>query len=42
VINILSLENKVFMEYKSLVIQMNDEFHAIEVARTTFEFLCDV
>jgi hypothetical protein len=38
----LFLENKVFTEYKSLVIQMNDDFHAIEVARTTFEFLCDV
>ncbi len=41
-ISMLSLENKVFMEYKSLVIQMNDDFHAIEVAKPTFEFLCDV
>jgi hypothetical protein len=38
----LSLEKKVLMEYKSLVIKMNDDFHAIEVARTTCEFLCDV
>jgi hypothetical protein len=38
----LSLEKKVLMEYKSLVVKMNDDFHVIEVARTTFEFLSDV
>jgi hypothetical protein len=38
----LPLEKKLLLEYKPLVIKMNDDFLAIEVGRTTFGFLCDV
>jgi hypothetical protein len=38
----LSHAKKVFAKYKSLVVKMNDDLAMIEIARPTFEFLCDV
>lgn len=33
---------KVLKEYESLVVRVNNDVHVILVAKTTFEFLCDV
>jgi hypothetical protein len=33
---------RVFEEYKTFVVKMNDGLHAIEATRSNFEFLCDV
>jgi hypothetical protein len=33
---------RVFEEYKTFVVKMNDGLHAIEATRRNFEFLCDV
>jgi hypothetical protein len=38
----LSPTKKVLKEYKSLVVRVNNDLHVILVAKTTFEFLCDV
>jgi hypothetical protein len=37
----LFLANRVLVEYKSLMVKMNDDLGVIEVARPTIEFLCD-
>jgi len=33
---------RVFEEYKTFVVKMNDGLHAIEATRSNFEFSCDV
>jgi hypothetical protein len=38
----LFLAKRVFVKYKTLVVKMNDDLHAIEVTKNIFEFLCDV
>jgi len=38
----LSLSKRVFMEYKSLLVKMNDDLGMIKATRPTLEFLCDV
>jgi hypothetical protein len=37
----LSLAKKVLVEYKSLVVKMNDDLGMIKATRPTLEFLCD-
>ncbi len=41
-ISMLSLAKKVLEEYKPLIVKKTGDIHAILVAKTTFEFLCDV
>jgi hypothetical protein len=38
----LSPTKKALKEYESMVVRMNNDLHVILVAKTTFEFLCDV
>ncbi len=38
----LFLAKRVFVKYKTLVVKMNDDLHAIEVTKNIFEILCDV
>jgi hypothetical protein len=38
----LSPTKKILKEYESLVVKVNNDLHVILVAKTTFEFLCDV
>jgi len=38
----LSPTKKVLKEYKSLVVKVNNDLHVILIAKTIFEFLCDV
>ncbi len=33
---------KVLEKYKSLIVRMNYDFHAISYVKTTLEFLCDI